>query len=119
MTNPIDDPLRAAKIAMENRVTMKESLPEKLTTYPCAIEESGNLQFHQKLIEHNQTILEGPPPTMIPQIPPFRSKLEPVLEKPKGEKSQSSNEVDPPQIVLIWTRIYLDNYVVTQEPKAS
>ena len=36
---------------------------------------------------------------MIPQIPPFRSKLEPILESCEGEKSQSSNEVDPPQIV--------------------
>ena len=51
--DPIDDPLRAIKIAMENRVVMKGSLPKKLATYPCAIEELANLQFHQKLIEHN------------------------------------------------------------------
>ena len=31
-------------------------------------------------------------------MPPFRSKLEPVLESHEGEKSQSSNKVDPPQI---------------------
>ena len=37
---------------------------------------------------------------MIPQMPPFRSKLEPILESREGEKSQSSSEVDPPQIVL-------------------
>ena len=36
---------------------------------------------------------------MIPQMPPFRSELELVLESHEGEKSQSSNEVDPPQIV--------------------
>ena len=41
--NPFDDPLRAVKIAMENRVAMKESLPKKLATYPWAIEESTNL----------------------------------------------------------------------------
>ena len=57
--DPIDDPLMAVKIAMENRVAMNESLPKNLATYPCAIKESNNLQFHQKLIEHNQRILEG------------------------------------------------------------
>ena len=36
---------------------------------------------------------------MIPQMPPFKSKLEPLMESHEGEKSQSSNEVDPPQIV--------------------
>ena len=51
--DPIDDPLRAVKIAIENRVAMKESLPKNLAAYPCAIEELANLQFHQKLIEHN------------------------------------------------------------------
>ena len=96
----IDDPLRAVKIAMENRVAMKESLLERLATYQSPIEESANLQFYQKLIEHNQTILEGPPRAMIPQLPPFKSKLEPVLENQEGEKSQSSIKVDPPQIIL-------------------
>ena len=94
--DPINDPLRAIKIAMENKLAMKERLPEKLATYPCAIEELANLQFHQKLIEHNKTILEVPPPAMIPQMPPFRSELEPVLEGREGEKSNSSNEMDPP-----------------------
>ena len=51
--DPIDNPLRAIKIAMEKRVAIKESFLEKLATYPCAIEETTNLQFHQKLIEHN------------------------------------------------------------------
>ena len=99
MIDLIDDPLRAVKIAMENRVAMKESLPKRLATYPCAIEESANLQFHQKLIEHNQTILEGPPPAMILQLPPFKSGLEPALESKEGEKPHSSNEVDPPLMV--------------------
>ena len=72
----IDNPLMAIKIAMENRGARKESFPEKLGTYPCAIEEAANLQVHQKLIEQNQAILEGPPPTMIPQMPPFKSELE-------------------------------------------
>ena len=80
-----DDPLRAVKIAMENRVAMKECLPKRLATYPCAIEEFANLQFHQKLIEHNQTLLEGPPPAMIPQLPPFKTELEPVLESKEGK----------------------------------
>ena len=62
----MDDPLMTVKIAMENREAMKESLQEKLATYPCAIEEAANLQFHRKSIEHNQAILEGPPPVMIP-----------------------------------------------------
>ena len=95
----IDNPLRAVKIAMENRVALKECLPERITTYPCAIEKSANLQFHLKLIEHNQTILEGPPPAMIPQLPPFKTKLDPVLESKEGEKPLSSNEVEPPLMV--------------------
>ena len=33
-------------------------------------------------------------------MPPFKLELEPVLESHEGEKSQSSNEVDSPQIVL-------------------
>ena len=39
----IDDPLRVVKIAMENKVAMKESLLERLATHLCVIEESANL----------------------------------------------------------------------------
>ena len=92
----VDNPLRAIKIALENRMAMKESLPKKLATYTCAIEELANLQFHQKVIEHNQTILEGPPLAMIPQMPPFKLELELVLESHEGKKAQSSNKVDAP-----------------------
>ena len=70
----------AVKIAMENRVAMKERLREKLATYPCAVEEAANIQFYKKLIEHNQDILEGPFLAKIHHMHPFKSKLEPALE---------------------------------------
>ena len=35
---------------------------------------------------------------MIPQMPPFKSELEPILESHESEKSQSSNKVDPTQV---------------------
>ena len=44
----VDDPLlQAMKIAMENRVALKNELPKALAEYPCAVEESAQLQFHQ------------------------------------------------------------------------
>ena len=78
----VDDPLQAVKTAMENRVALKKELPKALAEYPCAVEESAQLQFHQKLIEHNQTLLEGPPPRLVHRLPPFHSNLEPIIEVP-------------------------------------
>lgn len=74
----IDDPLKAVKIAMDNRVAMKEKLTETIAEYPCAIEEATRLQFHKKLVEHNQELLEGPPPTLVYKLPPFKATLEPI-----------------------------------------
>ena len=65
----LDDPLQAVKIAMDNRVAMKENLPKELAEYPCAVEESAQLQFHQKLIEHNQALLEELPPRLVHKLP--------------------------------------------------
>ena len=67
---------------MENRVAMKEKLPKELAEYPCAVEESAQLQFHQKLIEHNQALLEGLPTKLVHKRPPFRNNLEPICESP-------------------------------------
>ena len=65
MIDKIDDPLQAVRNAMENRVAMKDKLPKELAQYPCAVEESAQLQFHQKLIEHNQALLEGLPTKLV------------------------------------------------------
>ena len=88
----IDDPLKAIKIAMDNRVAMKEKLPKELAKYPCAIEEAAQLQFHQKVIEHNQALLEGPPPKLVHKRPPFRNELEPI--------SESQVELEHPELEL-------------------
>ena len=90
----IDDPLLAMKIAMDNRVAMKEKLPKELAEYPCAVEESAQLQFHQKRIEHNQALLEGLPTKLVHKRPPFQINLEPIsenqidLEQPELEISE-------------------------------
>ena len=76
----VDDPLMAVKVAMDNRVALKENLPKQLAEYPCAVEESTNLQFHRKLIEHNQALLEGPLPQFLHRLPPFKTRLEPIDE---------------------------------------
>ncbi|MDM1593481.1 hypothetical protein, partial [Escherichia coli] len=94
----IDDPLKAVKIAMDNRVAMKEKLPEPIAEYPCAIEEAARLQFHRKLVEHNQELLAGPPPTMVYKLPPFKATLEPIEEKSE-HRSVELNKNDQVQIV--------------------
>ncbi len=88
----VDDPLRAAKLAMEGRVALKEKLPTKLTEYPCAVEEAANLQFHRRLVEYNQELLEGPPPSMIHKLPPFMTKLEPIKEKSENDDLEPNDE---------------------------
>ena len=60
------------------------------------MEEAANLQFHRKLIEHNQAFLEGPQPTRMHQMPPFKSKL----ESHESENSQSPNNDDLSQVAL-------------------
>ena len=73
---------------------MKEKLPKDLAEYPCDVEESAQLQFYQKLVEHNQALLEGPPPKLVHRLPPFRNDLEPIsenqvdLEQPEPELSK-------------------------------
>ncbi|MCO5577322.1 hypothetical protein L7F22_031150 [Adiantum nelumboides] len=80
---------------MENRVALKEALPTKLARYPCAIEESANLQFHRKFGEHNQEILEGPPPSKVHRLPPFKANLEPIVDIHENERGGSKQSSGP------------------------
>ncbi|MGJ2631344.1 hypothetical protein ACR8J5_22150, partial [Salmonella enterica subsp. enterica serovar Paratyphi A] len=94
----VDDSLQAMKIAMDNRVALKNELPKALAEYPCAVEESAQLQFHQKLIEHNQTLLEGPPPRLVHRLPPFHINLEPIIEDPR---TMEQPELEPRESPLV------------------
>ena len=56
------------------------------------MEESAQLQFHQKLIEHNQALLDGVPPKLVHKRPSFLSSLEPI--------SENREEMELPELEL-------------------
>ena len=56
------------------------------------MEESAQLQFHQKLIEHNQALLEGLPTKLVHKRPPFEINLEPI--------SENREEMELPELEL-------------------
>lgn len=87
----VDDPL----LAMEGRIALKDKLPQKLAQYPCAMEEFANHQFHKKLIEHNQELLEGPRPKVIATLPPFKNSLEPINENQAMENVEDQQGLLP------------------------
>ena len=80
-------------------MALKEKLPKELAEYPCAVEESAQLQFQRKLIEHNQALLEGPPPQLVQKLPSFHHTLEPIQED-QGIHEQPEFEIGKPTLMV-------------------
>ncbi|MCO5560559.1 hypothetical protein L7F22_014174 [Adiantum nelumboides] len=78
----------------------QSSTPGPGPCFKCGVEESTELQFHQKLIEHNQAFLEGIPPRLVHKLPPFHNGLEPIIEENQIATEQPELELREPPLMV-------------------